>query len=385
MRAGLPAHEAMQSVLAAAPEILPADAYAIWRYHHRSHEWRIVASTGLSREYAEHVISERRSEGMLLDGPFAVPDVFASPPVAARRQFYEAEGVRSLFVLPLHIHGETLGSLTCYYRTPHEINDTDIEVARVLGDLTSAILSVRKFDRFAEAARVTSAELDLSRIVQGVTDAATEMTNAQFGAFFYNVLDRDGGSYMLYSISGVPREAFERFPMPRNTEVFSPTFNGTTIVRSANIRKDPRYGHNAPHHGMPEGHLPVTSYLAVPVVSRSGEVLGGLFFGHAEEGVFTQNEEQIVEALAAQAAVAIDNARLYEALQRERERLARSESRYRALVMAAPAHQFIWVATPDGRFTDEVPAWSELTGQTIEEMRNFGWTDAVHPLDRERV
>ncbi|HEX8252434.1 MAG TPA: hypothetical protein VF846_04725, partial [Thermoanaerobaculia bacterium] len=59
MRAGLPAHEAMQSVLAAAPEILPADAYAIWRYHHRTHEWRIVASAGLLRDYADHVISER--------------------------------------------------------------------------------------------------------------------------------------------------------------------------------------------------------------------------------------------------------------------------------------------------------------------------------------
>ena len=40
----------------------------------------------------------------------------------------------------------------------------------------------------------------------------------------------------------------------------------------------------APHHGMPPGHLPVRSYLAVPVVSRSGEVIGGLFFGHPEAG-----------------------------------------------------------------------------------------------------
>ena len=63
---------------------------------------------------------------------------------------------------------------------------------------------------------------------------------------------------------------------------------------------------------MPKGHLPVTSYLAVPVTSRSGEVLGGLFFGHREAGVFTKRHERIIEGIAAQAAVAIDNSRLYQ-------------------------------------------------------------------------
>lgn len=62
---------------------------------------------------------------------------------------------------------------------------------------------------------------------------------------------------------------------------------------------------------MPAGHLPVRSYLAVPVVSRSGDVLGGLFFGHSEVGVFGPREERLVAGLAGQAAVAIDNARLY--------------------------------------------------------------------------
>src|SRR3546814_10209606 len=82
---------------------------------------------------------------------------------------------------------------------------------------------------------------------------------------------------MLYSLSGVPREAFARFPMPRNTAIFAPTFRGEGVVRSDDIKADPRYGHNAPNKGMPEGHLPVTSHLAVPVISREGEVIGGLF------------------------------------------------------------------------------------------------------------
>jgi signal transduction histidine kinase len=105
--------------------------------------------------------------------------------------------------------------------------------------------------------------------------------------------------------------------MPRNTAVFAPTFNGEGIVRSDDITADPRYGHNAPRSGMPAGHLPVRSYLAVPVFSRTGEVTGGLFFGHSATGVFGERSERGMLGLAAEAGVAIDNARLSQAAQRE--------------------------------------------------------------------
>lgn len=159
-----------------------------------------------------------------------------------------------------------------------------------------------------------AAELDLEKIVQTVTDESTQITGAQFGAFFYNLVNERGESYTLYTLSGVPRSAFSSFPMPRNTQIFEPTFRGRGVLRIADVTKDPRYGNNAPYRGMPEGHLPVTSYLAVPVTSRSGEVLGGLFFGHREAGVFTTRHERLVEGIAAQAAVAIDNSRLYQAV-----------------------------------------------------------------------
>jgi GAF domain-containing protein len=70
-----------------------------------------------------------------------------------------------------------------------------------------------------------------------------------------------------------------------------------------------------PHKGMPDGHPPVRSYLAVPVISRAGEVLGGLFFGHARPSIFTERSEHLVTGLAAQAAIGIDNARLFDSLQ----------------------------------------------------------------------
>lgn len=385
LRSGRSSRAVLQDILDAVPAIVPADAYAIWRYNARATRWEIVASSGLSPAYVNHTIDERSDENVLQQGPFVVDDVFAWPLAAPRRRFYEEEGIRQLFVIPLNIRGEAAGTLVCYFRVPREISPDDQHLGAVLGEVVSAAMSARRFDRFAEAARVVAGELDLQRVVQAVTDAATELTNAQFGAFFYNVKNDAGESYMLYTISGVPREAFSRFPMPRNTAVFEPTFSGTGIVRSANIRKDPRYGHNPPHHGMPEGHLPVVSYLAVPVVSRSGEVLGGLFFGHGEEGVFTENEEQIAAALAAQAAVAIDNARLYGALRHEREQFARSEARYKSLVMATPNARVIWVTAPDGTILAGGEQWCELTGQTAEEMHDRGWLAAIHPDDQRAV
>lgn len=176
-----------------------------------------------------------------------------------------------------------------------------------------------------------AAELDIDRIVQIVTDACTELVGAQFGSFFYNVTDDKGESYMLYALSGVPREAFSKFPMPRNTAVFSPTFKGEGVVRSDDILLDPRYGRSAPHYGMPEGHLPVRSYLAVPVTSRWGEVIGGLFFGHAEPGRFKAEHEEILSGIAGQAATAIDNARLFQAVERELAERKRAEGALQTL------------------------------------------------------
>jgi signal transduction histidine kinase/CheY-like chemotaxis protein len=170
-----------------------------------------------------------------------------------------------------------------------------------------------------ETGRAIASELDLPALVQVVTDAATKLSGAQFGAFFYNVINADGESFLLYTLSGAPREAFENFGLPRNTPVFNPTFHGERVVRSADITKEPVYGTVPPHHGMPKGHLPVRSYLAVPVISRSNEVIGGLFFGHAQTSVFSERTERLVQAIAAQAAVAIDNARLYEGAQKAAE------------------------------------------------------------------
>jgi signal transduction histidine kinase/DNA-binding response OmpR family regulator len=183
-----------------------------------------------------------------------------------------------------------------------------------------------------------AAQTDLTTLVQSFTDEATRLAGAQFGAFFYNLVDDKGGSYTLYTIAGVSRSEFEKFPLPRNTALFAPTFHGERIVRIDDVRRDPRYGQNAPHYGMPRGHLPVTSYFAVPVVSRTGDVIGGLFLGHEKPGMFPERLEPIMAGVAAQLAIAIDNARLLDQEQRARA-AAEAASRAKDEFLAVLSHE----------------------------------------------
>jgi len=256
------------------------------------------------------------------------------------------------------------------------------------------ITARKKTDRHLRILNDTGAtvarERNLETIVQTVTDAGLELCGAEFGAFFYNVENEQGESYRLYTLSGAPMEAFARFPQPRNTAVFGPTFAGEGIVRSADITKDPRYGHSAPYHGMPRGHLPVRSYLAVPVISRSGEVIGGLFFGHAVAGVFDERAETRIRGLAAEAAVAIDNTRLVNELERELAHrraaeagLAESETRLRLATDAADIGT--WDYNPQtGALTWDAKC-KQLFGLPADAEVSFDGTfvSALQPEDRE--
>ncbi len=260
----------------------------------------------------------------------------------------------------------------------HFLNVTDLKT-------TEAALrsSLEENQQLHEIGVAFASDLNLDSLLQKITDVATTVTRAAFGAFFYNALNEHGESYMLYTISGVPREAFEKFPMPRNTAVFEPTFRGTGPLRSDDITKDPRYGKNAPHHGMPTGHLPVVSYLAVPVVSSRGEVIGGLFFGHEKPGIFDAHAEQLAVGIAGQAAVALDNARMVEGLRRSARALETSEKHFRELADSMP--QIIWASRPDG-YTDYYNRrWYEFTGFQEGQTGDESWMPILHPDDLQRT
>ncbi|PRY08853.1 PAS domain S-box-containing protein [Pontibacter ummariensis] len=230
----------------------------------------------------------------------------------------------------------------------------------------------RQLELINQVGSMLTSELELDKVVQSVTDIATKISSAKFGALFYKKFNEKGEEFTLYALSGANREDFAHLPVIRHTPILEPTLTGERIIRSDDITKDPRYGQNRPHHGMPKGHLPVRSYMAIPVVTKSGSVIGGLFFGHPEPGVFSEKEEELVSNIARQAAVAIDNARLFEAKQQ-------AEQRVRLVIESIP--QMAWTSLPDGALDFFNKRWQEYTGQSVEESRGHGWQEVVHPDD----
>jgi PAS domain S-box-containing protein len=183
----------------------------------------------------------------------------------------------------------------------------DAERARLLRAAQTQAAITRTLN---DVGTVVASALDRDSIVQSVTDAARHATGAEFGAFFYNVAEPSGGRYAPTIVSGTSSDALRDLPHPQMTAIFAATFQGEGIVRLDDVTKDARYLQGT--QGQPSlGPVPVRSYLAVPVRARSGDVLGGLVFGHSAAGVFTVQHEEVASGIASWASVALENARLY--------------------------------------------------------------------------
>lgn len=327
----------LQTVVSAFTSYLDIALAQVWSVDPEMARLELLASDGIhTLEDAEHrsMQVDRSVIGRIVSaGEPELTNDLTNDPDVGDPEWVRRHGVTSFAGFPLSVEDRRLGVLALIGRTP--LDSGLVTELGLLADRIGQFIERKRVERervelmrradearrevelLNEIGNKMAAELDLQRLTQDVTDAATSLTKAEFGAFFYNVLDEQGDYYSLYTISGVPREAFSKFPMPRRTAIFDPTFTGQGVVRSDDIMADPRYGKSAPHYGMPAGHLPVRSYLAVPVVSRSGVVLGGLFFGHSAVGVFGEREEKIVKGMAAQAATAMDNAQLVEQLEKK--------------------------------------------------------------------
>jgi PAS domain S-box len=217
---------------------------------------------------------------------------------------------------------------------------TDIHEQRLTAEaLREEYLVVEQLNAVS---RALATELDLRKVVQIVTDAATRITRAQFGAFVFNRPEGQGDAYTLYTQGGAAEATFEAFSVSRSSPLFEEMFDG--VVRLADVRKDPK-GRGEELRAVVRRERPVASYLALPVRSRGGEVLGGLFFGHELAGVFTERDERMMVAMAAQAAAAMDTARLYEAELHARN-AAEQANQAKDHFLAALSHELRTPLTP---------------------------------------
>jgi signal transduction histidine kinase len=167
--------------------------------------------------------------------------------------------------------------------------------------------------RLLEAGLILASELSLPAVLQHIVDLAAELTGARYGAL--GVLGEQGGliDFITTGISPHERAAIGHLPVGRG--ILGVLIHDARPLRLADIAGDPR------SVGFPPNHPPMRSFLGAPVTAR-GQVFGNLYMtekqGRAE---FDADDEQALVQLAAQAGVAIENARLYEQAQRRAERL----------------------------------------------------------------
>jgi signal transduction histidine kinase len=168
------------------------------------------------------------------------------------------------------------------------------------------------------------AERDLQRIVESVTKAGRDLSGAEFAALLYFQSDGPDNRLHLCATSGDDGST--------RHEVFDPgetVLPGEVTLRVTDILHDPEQVALRKLVERVSQGRPYRSCLAVPVKTRTGEVIGWLVLTHAEAGVFSEEAEHVVVGLTAEAAIALDNAKLYHALARELEAKSKAEAELR--------------------------------------------------------
>ncbi|UGQ12248.1 SpoIIE family protein phosphatase [Yinghuangia sp. ASG 101] len=164
-------------------------------------------------------------------------------------------------------------------------------------------------------------ELDLDQLVQVATDAATAVIAAEHGILLYRDCDTDGHDDIRHAAT--TRGSAPHPLLPHPDVRLTGAHLAVDTVRCRDVADHPGEWHRAPLAEDAEAPT-VRSYLAVPVVSRTGERVGSFAFSHSKPDIFTQRDEQLALGIASQAASAIENARLYRSVADTAVRLQRS-------------------------------------------------------------
>lgn len=155
-----------------------------------------------------------------------------------------------------------------------------------------------------QATITISGELILEKVLQQIVQAARELTQAKYAALG---VPNPEGYLEAFVHSGMSPEQVEAVPhLPKGAGLLGAIVQGKEPIRIPSITDDPR------SVGFPEGHPVMGSFLGVPITAGE-EILGNIYLTDKMDAPeFTEEDQEIVELLAAHAAIAIQNARLYE-------------------------------------------------------------------------
>jgi signal transduction histidine kinase len=278
---------------------LDARAARVWTLDEPQHELVMQASSGAAEQDApERVALGRAKIGKIVErGIPHLTNDFANDPRAGNRDWAQREGIVSFAGYPLSVDGSVVGVLAVYSRHPFGA-DASSTLATIAGSIALGVerkladdaretaerelrTQAEQLELINEIGKNLTSELELAPLAQRVTNLATRLAHATYGAFFFDH-DAATDTFARVAATGTTRDVI---PLPiKRAQVEAGTL-------------DPR--------------LPSASALTMPVTARGGKIIGAFVFGHEQAGMFGDATERLLAAVAAQAAIAIDNAQLF--------------------------------------------------------------------------
>src|SRR5262245_55079446 len=224
----------------------------------------------------------------------------------------------------------------------------------------------------SDAVLAIGAELSVEEVLQRLVDSARTLAKARYAAL--GVPDDDGG-FSQFLTSGMSEKLIASLgPLPRTHGMLGATLETAEPFRTRDIHEDPRF-----NGWWPRGHPGMHSFLGVPIVAPEG-VIGAFYLTEKEgEADFTAADQELIQLLAAHAAIAITNARLYEqsrelSILSERNRLALElhdavSQKLFSLVLTAEAAATL--AGPDSTAGEQLARVQALAQEAQDELRTL--------------
>lgn len=217
-------------------------------------------------------------------------------------------GISHLVTLVVGVAG-VLAFSTAVFNQLAALQARDRQNSDALRELADALEEKRKQLQAVNAAGLAlTSELDRDEVLQRVADQARAIANAKYAAL--GVFNEDG-VVESFTTSGITREERDKIgQLPRGLGLLGYLQREGRPIRLRNLHEHPA------SVGFPKDHPPMTSFLGTPILLR-GEPLGNLYLTEKQGAdEFTEDDAEALETLAAQAAIAIENARLYEQVER---------------------------------------------------------------------
>jgi signal transduction histidine kinase len=225
----------------------------------------------------------------------------------------------------------------------------------------------------SDAVLAIAAERSFDRVLQRIVHVARELVGARYAALG---IPEGDGKFAQFVTSGMSEELVAAMgPLPRTHGLLGAMLESEEPYRTDDVRRDPRF-----RGWWPSAHPQMASFLGVPIVSRGG-ILGAFYLTDKEGApAFGEGDERLIEMLAAHAAIAIENARLYErsrelSVVEERNRLARDlhdsvVQKLFGVVLAAQSAATLLDRSPAGA-REQVERVQGLAQDAIGELRSL--------------